>query len=205
MNVADEILTLKDDFDAVYEAGKKAGGGAEITEPYAIYRGLSGANYEECETFNMTSIPVNFIRQNTGVKRVIINEGVTILQNAAIFSCTNLTSVTLPSTLKTINANALGGNSKLNNVLIPKNVISIQATSFLNCSGLINIDVESEFAGDLYLNTCANVSQESVSNIITHYDNGSGKKLVLHADVFANVPASEITRANEKGLTIAQA
>ena len=181
------------------------GGGTEITEPYAIYRGLSGANYEECETFNMTSIPVNFIRQHSGVKKVILNEGVTILQNAAIYSCTSLTSVILPSTLKTLNANALGGNSKLNNVLIPRNVISIQATSFLNCSGLISIDVESGFAGDLYLNTCANVSQESVSNIITNYDNGSGKKLVLHADVFANIPASEITRAANKGLTIAQA
>jgi hypothetical protein len=179
--------------------------GAEITEPYAIYRNLSSGNYEECETFNMVGVPANFIRQNTSVKSVVFNEGVTQLYNASVFTCSNLTSVTLPSTLRTLNANALGSNPKLNNVVLPKAMVSINATSFLNCGGLVNINVESGFNANLPLPTCQNVSQESVSNIITNYLNNSGRTLTLHANVFANIPESEIMRANEKGLTIAEA
>ena len=74
MSITDITLLLKDDFDAVYEAGKSAGGGTEITEPYAIYRGIAAnGTYEECETFNMIFVPTNFIRQHSGIKKAIIN------------------------------------------------------------------------------------------------------------------------------------
>lgn len=206
MSVTDKALLLKDDFDAVYEAGKKVGGGT--TEPYAIYRGITSSGFAEVETVNMVSVSRGFMNgSNAGntVKTLILNEGVRNLYQSSIYNCTSLTTVVLPSSLKQIFAYVFNACTALNNIILPKSVTSIQNGAFQLCSGITNFDVEDGFNCNLPLNTCANISQESVSKIITHYKESSGKIFTVHADVFANIPESEKTRAKNKGLSIASA
>lgn len=188
-----------------------AGGGT--TEPHAIFRDITTTGYTECETVNMTRVPTRFIN-GSGVKNLILNEGITHIYQSAIASCTQLTTistpstettgVSLPSTLTNLLKWAFYACSKLDNIVLPKSLTSINTDSFYNLSGLITIDVEPEFNCNLPLGTCANVSQESVLNIITHYKSKSGKTLTLHANVFDNIP-DEVKAMAEDKVSLARA
>ena len=82
----------------------------------------------------------------------------------------------------------------------------MQATTLLNCSGLISIDVEPGFNCNLYLNTCANVSKDSVLNILSHYKEKCGRTLTLHANVADNWTQEELQQlADYYGVNITKA
>ena len=74
---------------------------------------------------------------STGLKgSVIISTNNVQIASNAFNGCSNLTSITLPSTLETIGASAFSNCSSLTSITIPNSVTSIAAAAFYNCTSL---------------------------------------------------------------------
>ena len=75
------------------------------------------------------------------IQTVVIGEGVTSTGKFAFESCENLTSVTLPSTLKTIAASAFGACRSLSSITIPESVQIIDQYAFCECDSLLSVTI----------------------------------------------------------------
>ena len=90
-------------------------------------------------SFESLSIPgsvtyMNF-RGNDIIKSVVIQEGVTRIGDYAFEGCTNLTSVSLPSTLETIEGGAFDSCSSLESLSLPMNIM-VANNAFQGCTRL---------------------------------------------------------------------
>ncbi|MBP5477710.1 MAG: leucine-rich repeat domain-containing protein [Paludibacteraceae bacterium] len=72
----------------------------------------------------------------TTVISIVVEEGVTVLGENAFNGCANATSVSLPSTLTSIELSAFKGCSNLPSVTIPAAVTRIRQQAFQSCSKL---------------------------------------------------------------------
>lgn len=72
---------------------------------------------------------------------ISIPQGVTSIGNSAFQGCTHITSVALPSTLRTIGSNAFHSNA-FNSIIIPEGVTTI-SSAFPNCASLTSITIPS--------------------------------------------------------------
>jgi hypothetical protein len=72
----------------------------------------------------------------------IVPEGTEIIESSVFNNNTQITKVTLPSTLKTIKTSAFEGCSALTSINLPSSLTSIEDSAFKNCSVLV-------FDGDL--------------------------------------------------------
>ncbi|MGN1277558.1 MAG: leucine-rich repeat protein [Floccifex sp.] len=77
-----------------------------------------------------------------GIKRVVIPQGVITLDKEAFASCSDLESVSLPSSLKTIGERAFA-YTNLKEVIIPEGVTSIGRNAFNNCKQLEKVTLPS--------------------------------------------------------------
>ena len=75
------------------------------------------------------------------IRTVVIGEGVTSTGKFAFESCENLTSVTLPSSLKTIDSSAFAACKSLSMITIPENVQVIGDYAFAACRNLTTITI----------------------------------------------------------------
>lgn len=80
----------------------------------------------------------------SGVQRVVISEGIEVIGEGAFYVCENLESVSLPSTVKTIDAMAFANNFLLNNVTLPRALTNLDNTAFANCTRLNNLYVNGD-------------------------------------------------------------
>lgn len=130
----------------------------------------SGA-FSYCEKLNSATIPgaVSEIGAsafaNSGIKRLVLNEGIGTIENQAFYGCAGLTSVTVPasvssigraafaqcSNLKTLvlknGLNTIGDSAfrlcdRLKSVTIPGSVASVGASAFSHCSSLTDAVME---------------------------------------------------------------
>ena len=72
---------------------------------------------------------------------ISIPQGVTSIGNSAFQGCTHITSVALPSTLRTIGSNAFHSNA-FTSIIIPEGVTTI-SSAFPNCASLTSITIPS--------------------------------------------------------------
>ena len=79
---------------------------------------------------------------NSQITEVVIGEGVTSISDSAFYECFNLTSVSLPSTLKTIGYSAFYRCQKLPSIRIPAGVTSIYSSAFRTCNAMTGIWVD---------------------------------------------------------------
>ena len=85
----------------------------------------------------------------------IIPEGMTKIGNKCFYDCSQLTNITLPSTLKEIGDNAFS-NTNITTIIIPEGVTKIGNNCFNNCSQLTNITLPSslkEIGDNAFSNT----------------------------------------------------
>ena len=75
------------------------------------------------------------------IRTVVIGEGVTSTGKFAFESCENLTSVTLPRSLKTIDSSAFAACKSLSMITIPENVQVIGDYAFAACRNLTTITI----------------------------------------------------------------
>jgi hypothetical protein len=77
----------------------------------------------------------------TGLKTVIISEGVTAIGATAFYQCTGLASITIPDSVTSIGNRAFYGCSSLVSVTIPDSVTYIGGNAFATCTSLISVTI----------------------------------------------------------------
>ena len=70
---------------------------------------------------------------DSGVKRIIIGDGVTTIGRSAFSGCSSLTSVTIPNSVTTIGQAAFYDCGSLTSVNIPNSVTTIEENAFNEC------------------------------------------------------------------------
>ena len=97
----------------------------------------------EIDGKTVMGIGVSSFSQCNTMKYLIISEGITdVLDNGfdgTFYSCKNLESVSLPSTLKTIGKSAFSGCIKLSEINLPEGLVSIGDYAFYECVKLNNV------------------------------------------------------------------
>ena len=78
---------------------------------------------------------------NSNVKKVVIEDGVTSIGNSAFDSCWDLTSITIPDSVTSIGDYAFSYCSSLTSITIPDSVTSIGESAFYGCSSLTSITI----------------------------------------------------------------
>lgn len=74
------------------------------------------------------------VYNNSNVKKVVIEDGVTNIEDTAFSNCTSLTSITIPDSVTSIGNYAFVACSKLTSITIPDGVTSIsQRHNFRQC------------------------------------------------------------------------
>lgn len=88
----------------------------------------------------VTAIATNAVASNTSLTGVVIPDGVTTVGIGAFSYCSNLASVTLPDGLQTLDQGSFA-YTKISTVTIPSTVESINAAAFMGCASLTGIDI----------------------------------------------------------------
>ncbi|MBR3439473.1 MAG: leucine-rich repeat protein, partial [Clostridia bacterium] len=88
---------------------------------------------------SVTSIGRSAFSGATGLKEIVIPEGVTSIGDYAFHYCSGLESVSIPEGVLKINESAFSECSILENVNIPNSVTSIGKSAFLSCYKISNI------------------------------------------------------------------
>ncbi len=82
---------------------------------------------------------------------------------------TELTEITIPSSITKINTNVLAGASAITSVTIPDGVTSIESSAFLGCSGLTSITIPSSVKniGNNAFSGCSGLTSINIPNGVT--------------------------------------
>ena len=101
------------------------------------------------------------------VKKLVIPEGVTEISAYAFQDYTNLTSITLPKSLREIRESAFAGCTGLTEIIIPEGVIEIASKAFRNCESLTSITLPKSLReiGESAFDECENLSEVHISDV----------------------------------------
>ena len=106
------------------------------TSCYAVYTdGSTKIFHVDGNSFTANSV----VKQ--GLRRLYIQEGITLLGQDALKNASDLEVLQLPSTLTTINSSAVNGCVKLTKVDIPNGVTTIGDHAFANCTALKKVTI----------------------------------------------------------------
>ena len=81
------------------------------------------------------------VYNNSNVKKVVIEDGVTSIGNSAFNECISLTSITIPDSVTSIGTYAFYDCSSLTSITIPDSVTSIVESAFEDCTNLKTISL----------------------------------------------------------------
>lgn len=77
------------------------------------------------------------------IVKVVVGKGVTSIGVKAFKDCTNLTTISLPETLRTIGGHAFYGCSNLDGVALPSSLTTIATGAFAECTALTSVAIPS--------------------------------------------------------------
>ncbi|MDD6043381.1 MAG: leucine-rich repeat protein [Eubacteriaceae bacterium] len=75
------------------------------------------------------------------IKKVVINSGINGIGSMAFYGCTNLTEISIPSTVTVLEQSAFSSCNKLKSITIPDSVTSIGIGAFTACNNLTSITI----------------------------------------------------------------
>ncbi len=98
--------------------------------------------------------------------------GLTSINEAEFYSCSSLTSITIPNFVTSIGYQAFAYCSSLSSIEIPNSVTSIKAKAFAYCSGLTSIEIPSSLISIIGnpFHGCSGLEQIIVESGNTMYD-----------------------------------
>ena len=101
------------------------------------------------------------------------NTDVTAIGSRAFLDCTNLTSVTIPNSVKTIENVAFARCTKLTSVTIPNFVTSIEYSAFWGCTSLSSITIPNSVTsiGNSIFKNCTNLTSVTIGDSVTSIGN----------------------------------
>ena len=77
----------------------------------------------------------------TNVKKAILPDGITALNNYLFNNATQLTSVTIPNSVTSIGQQCFLGCISLTNIILPPNFTTLGPIAFQGCTGLTSIEI----------------------------------------------------------------
>ena len=106
------------------------------------------------------------------VKKVLISNGVTSLEDWAFCGCSELSSITIPDSVTSIGDYTFEACTNLKSVAIPESVASIGIKTFGDCTKLTNIIIPDSVIsiGSFAFSWCENLSSITISNNVTSID-----------------------------------
>lgn len=134
-----------------------------------IYYNVSGT--EATVTFKTTSY--NSYSGSVTIPSTVANNGITYRVTAigdnAFNKCTGLTSVSIPSSIKTIGSYAFNNCSGLTSFSIPNSVTTIGDYAFQTCSSLASIEIPNSVTsiGSYAFKSCTRLTSVTIPNTIT--------------------------------------
>ncbi len=174
-------------FTACFEV-EKSGLQYTISEDKAYYT-VSGIGTETGTDIVIPAqykgLPVKEIGRNafsdcSGLKSVVISDGVTSIGKNAFKGCSGLTNIELSNSVTSIGALVFSGCSGLTKIEIPNSVTSIGGNAFYDCSSL----QYNEYDNELYLGNANNpyhVLMDIKDTTITEYAINANTKIIYGA------------------------
>ncbi len=98
----------------------------------------------EGKTYKVTRIERNAVTSNADLKSLTVSAGVAEIEPFAFAGCNNLTSIKLPSSLKSIGEEAFSGTG-ISEITIPNGIETIGQEAFKNCSKLGTVNLPQDF------------------------------------------------------------
>jgi len=110
---------------------------------------------------------------------------VTVIGVAAFLNCSNITSVTLPNSLTSIEGSAFLNCAGLTSITIPNNVTSIGDSAFGGCSGLTSVTIPDSVTsiGDFAFRNCTSLTSITVPDSMTQIRDGVFKNCTNLASI----------------------
>ena len=134
---------------------------------------------------------------------ITIPDGVTSIGYGAFYHCTSLTSITIPDRVTSIGFSAFSGCKNLTSITIPDSIISIGHTAFYNCSSLTSITIPDSVIsiGDAAFKYCSNLKTISLSckSTLKRSDFGDKADLVSYASHTLKKTAAKAKTCTEDG------
>ncbi|MGM9534224.1 MAG: leucine-rich repeat protein, partial [Intestinibacter sp.] len=125
---------------------------------------IAGSNYKVEDTIVYTADGKTLVFCSPNyVGSLKVPETVTEINDAAFFTCKNLTQITLPESLTKIGEDAFYGCQYLMKMTIPKNVTELGAYAFYGCTGLEDIVISSDITSLGYRTFSGCVSLKNVT------------------------------------------
>ncbi len=143
------------------------------------YNITSSKNFNVAVTHN--NYPENDYKGDVIIPETIVYDGetyhVTAIGESAFSDCTRLTSISIPSTVKSIDYGAFSRCSRLTSIVIPESVRTIGVFAFAGCSGLSSLIIPNgvtsieggAFAG------CGNLVSVAIPPSVTSIATGDGE------------------------------
>ena len=121
------------------------------------------------QEYSVTSIGVEALWSCTKLKTVIIPTSVTSIKHGAFGFCTSLTSVSIPNSVTSIESSAFNFCSQLTSVTIPNSVTSIGNGAFKDCSSLTSITIPNSVTSieDYTFYNCSGLTSVTIPNSVT--------------------------------------
>ena len=109
------------------------------------------------------------VHQNSSVKKVVIEDGVTSIGNYAFTYCVSLTSITIPGNVESIGESAFYSCDNLTDVTLQDGVKSIGNAAFIWCNNLTNIVLPNSVTsiGNYASKDCTSLTSITIPDSVT--------------------------------------
>ena len=122
--------------------------------------------------------------QRNGIKKLIIENGVTSIGDFAFYECRNLTSVTIANSVTSIGRSAFSHCCSLTSITIPNSVMNIKQYAFYGCSGLTSITIPNSVSSIGYqaFYRCTGLTSITVDKGNTYYDSRDNSNALIETE-----------------------
>lgn len=211
MSIAEQLARAKADLEAVYAAGKAAGGGGGV-DYFQWVTKVEGLFIRAAFPENLTNVTLTIpncltsltemIRQTTGLTKLTLDIPTDQSYKATYFAYrnTDIEEIAFPEGIKlTSLTNFVSQASALVKIsgAMDLSESTDNATGFTSCPALVNVEfVPGSITKSISFNASANLSNTSIDSIIAGLANLTGQTTQT-----LTVPASIVSKFRECGLT----
>ena len=109
------------------------------------------------------------------IVKVVVGKGATSISAKAFMDCTNLTTISLPETLRTIGTCAFYGCSNLDGVTLPSSLTAIGTSAFAECTALTSVAIPSgvKTVDMETFKNCKSLTEVSIQGKVTEIGRGA--------------------------------